>query len=249
MKKLIFLLIFLILLFNQQTVFAYPPNLILNIIEKAIKELPYNWYYSFNSYQNEILKGITDAKSEAVNKTYFPENDTGTLMDLIFESYNLLVNKLDDGNIKEASYYLGKFSTFIILFSNPYRIGKLANYTLAAKFEALILQEDIEKVSLNKSNNIKDLKESLREFAIYIENEGNNLNTTSIDKASRDKKYEEFIVKALNKVLPIIYFGIMKAINEHLSNSTFINFVYIASLLIIISLTILYIHRKKIKRR
>jgi hypothetical protein len=218
------------------------------IAEKVINELPYEWFYSINSYFYQISLGIQESKSGIDKLYYIPENNTGNLLELTIDSYNYFIRKLDEGNIKEANYYFGKFVSYIVDVSNPFRIGSNWNNSLALKFESLILNSDVEKLKIDKNYKAGGLKEELNKLALFAKNKINELNLSNLEKSQRDSNYEKVVGDILQVTINLIYVFTLKAIESHKSNVAFINLIYVLVFAIIISFVVFYLNKEKIRK-
>ncbi|MDT7865092.1 MAG: hypothetical protein RQ922_04330 [Thermoproteota archaeon] len=246
MKYVTLFIVFLLVCFILITpVHSYTVSVKKLIAEKIINELPYEWSYSINSYLGEISRGIQESKS--VPELYFiPENNTGNLLEFAVNSYNSFVKKLDEGNIKEANYELGKFISYLVDLSNPFRIGKNWNNTLALKFEALVLISDVEKLEIDKNYKAGNIKDESIKLALFAKSKIQELNVTNIEKSQRDSNYEKVVKDLLQYVINLAYSLTLKAIEEHKSNVSFVNLVYILVFAMVISVLVYYINKGRI---
>jgi hypothetical protein len=246
MKYVTLFIVFLLVCFILITpVHSYTVSVKKLIAEKIINELPYEWSYSINSYLGEIFRGIQESKS--VPELYFiPENNTGNLLEFAVNSYNSFVKKLDEGNIKEANYELGKFISYLVDLSNPFRIGKNWNNTLALKFEALVLSSDVEKLEIDKNYKAGNIKDEAIKLALFAKSKIQELNVTNIEKSQRDSNYEKVVKDLLQYVINLAYSLTLKAIEEHKSNVSFVNLIYILVFAMVISVLIYYINKERI---
>jgi len=246
MKYVTLFIVFLLVCFILITpVHSYTVSVKKLIAEKIINELPYEWSYSINSYLGEIFRGIQESKS--VPELYFiPENNTGNLLEFAVNSYNSFVKKLDEGNIKEANYELGKFISYLVDLSNPFRIGKNWNNTLALKFEALVLSSDVEKLKIDKNYKAGNIKDEAIKLALFAKSKIQELNVTNIEKSQRDSNYEKVVKDLLQYVINLAYSLTLKAIEEHKSNVSFVNLIYILVFAMVISVLIYYINKERI---
>jgi hypothetical protein len=246
MKYATLFIVFLLICFILVTpVYSYTVPVKRLIAEKIINELPYEWSYSINSYFGQISRGIQESKS--VLELYFiPENNTGNLLEFAVNSYNSFIKKLDEGNINEANYELGKFISYVVDLSNPFRIGKDWNKTLALKFEALVLGSDVEKLKIDKNYKASKIEDELNKLALFAKSKIQELNIINVEKSQRDANYEKVVKDLLQYAINLAYSLTLKAIEEHKSNISFVNLVYILVFAIIISAFVYYINKERI---
>ncbi len=243
----IVLLSLMLLQMTSTSVEAYTVSFNFELAKKTIKELPYNWYYSFDSYSSTISAGITAARDDQISQFYTPSNASGVLIDNAMEVYYELIKKLDEGDIKSACYELGKLVSYLSYLSNPFRTTDLKNITLAQRLESLILAEDLREVTINKNIQITDVKNALAEIGLKAISFSSILNKTSLIGNKRDKSFTSFVKEMFSYSASVLYSILMKAIKEHEANSINKNITYIAVLSSIIAVSILIANRKKLK--
>jgi len=246
MKYATLFIVFLLICFILVTpVYSYTVPVKRLLAEKIINELPYEWSYSINSYLGEISRGIQESKG-FLELYYIPENNTGNLLEFAVNSYNSFTKKLDEGSIKEANYELGKFISYVVDLSNPFRIGKDWNNTLALKFEALILGSDVEKLKIDKNYIVGSIEDELVKLALFAKSKIKELNITNIEKSQRDSSYEKVVKDLLQYAINLAYSLTLKAIEKHKSNVSFVNLIYILVFAVIISALVYYINKERI---
>jgi hypothetical protein len=214
---------------------------------KVIQELPYNWYYSFNSYSTGIDVGISLARNENVTLFYSPDNATGPLIDNSVLAYNNLIKQLDNGDIKSAVVEFGKLVSYVIYLSDPFRTNNLKNVTLAQKFESLILENDVSNVIISKNITVTNIAKTLASIGIKAVELSNNLNKTALAKSIRDDSYSKFISQIMSYTASVLYAILMKAINEHANNTSAKNLYYIIAFTGIILALVIFANRKRLK--
>lgn len=241
------LLSLLILQTGLTNVEAYSTSFSLELAKRVIKELPFNWYYSFDSYTNMISSGIVDSRDEQTSQFYTPSNASGNLIDNALQAYSNIINKLDEGDISGASYELGKLVNYIAYLSNPFRTTDLKNATLAQRLESLVLTEDLSNVTLNKNLNISDIREALAGIGFKAISLASNINKTALANNKREQTLISFVKEMFSHSASVLYAILLKAIKTHEANTVNKNVVYITTLLAIIFAIILVANRKKLK--
>jgi len=251
MKGIIVLCMILLIMILSNTTMHYVEGYIASfdskLASKIIQEIPYNWYYSFNSYSTGINVGISLARNENVTLFYSPDNATGPLIDNAVLAYNNLIKQLDNGDIKSAAVEFGKLVSYTIYLSNPFRTTNLKNVTLAQKFESLILESDANNVTISKNITVTNIANTLASIGIKAVELSSMLNKTALAKSIRDDNYSKFISKVMSYTASVLYALLMKAINEHANNSSSKNLYYIIALSGIILVAVIFANRKRLK--
>src|SRR5579885_2582775 len=191
---------------------AYSVSFDSELASLIIKQLPNEWYFSFSGYETSINSGIASASDINVTLYYTPKNASGPLIYDAQLAYNDMVAQLNKSDIKSAAVAFGRLVGYSVYLSNPFRTTDMKNSTLAQSFEAMIVDSDINDISIYKNITVSDVPTALASIGIKAVNLASILNKTAISKEQRDENYTKFISIMLSYTASVIYALFTKAI-------------------------------------
>ncbi|HLI45713.1 MAG TPA: hypothetical protein VKU94_00790 [Geobacterales bacterium] len=158
-----------------------------------------------------------------------------------------MVAQLNKSDIKSAAVAFGRLVGYSVYLSNPFRTTDMKNSTLAQSFEAMIVDSDINDISIYKNITVSDVPTALASIGIKAVNLASILNKTAISKEQRDENYTKFISIMLSYTASVIYALLTKAINQHSIDVSQRNLYYLIALTGVILVLVIFANRKRLK--
>jgi|BEDMetMinimDraft_1075159.scaffolds.fasta_scaffold00650_5 hypothetical protein len=247
-RKLAILLPIIILLIILPITSAQPSDPYQVVTAKILGMLSYNFYYSFSSYNQTIYNGIASAQLSSSNTTFYPNNTATGLMSLAIQAYNSFVSGLDNGNIKNASFYLGEIIYYGIKASNPFLLPQYKNSSTANYYDTMIKVELLGNLTIYKNYTVTGVVDAFLKIAKNDENIYKMLNATTINTKSPTAKDFNLTKELLSMNLSIIYALINYAIYNHYSNSFITEVYYLGIILSIVAISLVYLNIKRFRK-